>query len=265
MNHYIKQESNNWNELVFENRNKAYGAYVIRESYDRTLFKSYLIVLATLAFLSGVAISISKLSPQEIEELADRTTTVITEIFPPEILPPDEIKPATSGSSNQSTAPPVITNRDRDTSDEPTDTSSYVTSPAGPVGEPGLPVTGLATSSSDPATTADVEGSSSTNAILVPDELPEFPGGLSAMHRFIQERLRISSDDIPVERARIVVTFVVDPQGKITDLKPVSKNGFGMEESLMRTVEQMPEWKPGKKNNHAVYVRMMLPVTYEVH
>ena len=264
MNHYIKQESNNWNELVFEDRNKAYGAYVIRESYDRTILKSYLIVLSVLALLSAIAISVSKLTPNDIHELADRTTTVITEIFPPEVVPPVKTTPPPpQGGNRQSTTTPVITNRERDSTDEPVDTATHFMSPEGPSAI-SSPASGSTNSSVQTSIKIPTEGSSSSNATLIPDELPEFPGGVAAMHHFIQDRLRIS-EGIPVERTRIVVTFVIDPQGKIIDLKPVSNNGFGMEESLMRTVEQMPDWKPGKKNNHAVYVRMMLPVTYEVH
>jgi protein TonB len=70
MNHYADNK-NNWEEIVFENRNKSYGAYVLREEYDRTVLKSYLIVLASLLFISGVAIGIARLSPKEIKQIID--------------------------------------------------------------------------------------------------------------------------------------------------------------------------------------------------
>jgi hypothetical protein len=120
MNHYADNK-NNWEEIVFENRNKSYGAYVLREEYDRTVLKSYLIVLASLLFISGVAIGIARLSPKEIKQIIDDGAIIFD---PPlrDIVVPEEIKPPLlpAGGNNATNSPPVIVETPIDTTVEDT-------------------------------------------------------------------------------------------------------------------------------------------------
>jgi len=262
MNHYADNK-NNWEEIVFENRNKSYGAYVLREEYDRTVLKSYLIVLASLLFISGVAIGIARLSPKEIKQIIDDGAIIFD---PPlrDIVVPEEIKPPLlpAGGNNATNSPPVIVETPIDTTVEDTFSTPSPTTNSGNDTPYHDPNTGTGNNPND--NDKETPGTSAYNAPLIAEVMPEFPGGIQAMHRFIQDNLKVQ-EGTDVERSRIVVSFVVGPDGNISDIKAISKNGWGMEESLMKTIEQMPKWNPGKMGNKAVYVRMMLPVTYEVH
>lgn len=264
MNHYADNK-NNWEEIVFENRNKSYGAYVLREEYNRTVLKSYLIVLASLLLISGAAIGIARLSPKEIEQIIDDGIVIFNPPLP-DIVVPEEIKPPTppAGGNNSTNSPPVIVETPVDTTIQDTfPTPSLVINNGNNAPSPD-PNTGTGNTSNTNDNNKEIPGASASNATLVAEVMPEFPGGIQAMHRFIQDNLKIQ-DGTDIERTRIVVSFVVGPDGHISDIKAISKNGWGMEESLMKTIEQMPKWNPGKMGNKAVYVRMMLPVTYEVH
>lgn len=264
MNHYADNK-NNWEEIVFENRNKSYGAYVLREEYDRTVLKSYLIVLASLLLISGVAIGIARLSPKEIEDIIDDGIVIFNPALP-DIDVPEEIKPPSppAGGNNSTNSAPVIVETPVDTTIEDTFSTPSPTTYSGNTTPSPDPNTGTGNDPNANDNNKEIPGASANNATLVPEVMPEFPGGIQAMHRFIQDNLKVQ-EDTNVERTRIVVSFVVGPDGNISDIRAVSKNGWGMEESLIKTLEQMPKWNPGKMGNKAVYVRMMLPVTYEVH
>jgi protein TonB len=120
MNHYADNK-NNWEEIVFENRNKSYGAYVLREEYDRTVLKSYLIVLASLLLISGVAIGIARLSPKEIEKIIDDGIVIFNPTVP-DIVVPEEIKPPSppAGGNSATNSAPVIVETPIDTTVEDT-------------------------------------------------------------------------------------------------------------------------------------------------
>jgi hypothetical protein len=61
---------------------------------------------------------------------------------------------------------------------------------------------------------------------LIAEVMPEFPGGIQAMHRFIQDNLKVQ-EGTDVERSRIVVSFVVGPDGNISDIRAVSRKTAG--------------------------------------
>jgi protein TonB len=92
---------------------------------------------------------------------------------------------------------------------------------------------------------------------------PKFPGGEAGLHRFLQENL-----EYPFEAEReyiegtIIVYFVVDEHGKVSQVTTEKKFGFCLEEEAMRVVKLMPNWSPGKQRNKNVKVRYKIPITF---
>lgn len=100
------------------------------------------------------------------------------------------------------------------------------------------------------------------------DRMPEFPGGEIELRKFI-----VNNFDIPEamydygEDVQVVVEFVIDQKGKLSDFKILncSKKGFGLEREARETYEAMPTWEPGLNNGKQVKVRLRQPIKIQIH
>ncbi|MFI5150966.1 MAG: energy transducer TonB, partial [Bacteroidia bacterium] len=94
---------------------------------------------------------------------------------------------------------------------------------------------------------------------------PEFPGGEAALMKYLGENIKYPNmeKDNGVQ-GMVVLTFVVDQSGKISDIKTLKgvKGGPNLEKEAMRVVKTMPAWKPGKMNGKSVKVQFNLPVSF---
>ena len=99
----------------------------------------------------------------------------------------------------------------------------------------------------------------------VVEEMPEFPGGNDALFAYVGKELKYPEQAIEdgIEGA-VVVTFVVEADGKITGVKVIRGIGGGCDEEAVRVVRGMPNWKPGKMGGKAVRVKYNLPIRYKL-
>lgn len=93
--------------------------------------------------------------------------------------------------------------------------------------------------------------------------MPEFPGGLEKMMKFLQENLKYPPDARENGiQGRVVTQFVVDEEGNISDVQILKGIGGGCDEEVVRIVKTMPKWNPGKQNGTPVKVYYKMPVTF---
>lgn len=97
------------------------------------------------------------------------------------------------------------------------------------------------------------------------EQMPEFPDGPTAMTKFINDNIRYPEEArLQKIEGTVVVQFVVTKEGKITKATVVRGIGYGCDEEAVRVIQSMPDWKPGKHNNKAVYVNFTLPVKFKL-
>jgi periplasmic protein TonB len=94
---------------------------------------------------------------------------------------------------------------------------------------------------------------------------PEYPGGQDAMYAYIGKNFKYPDEARRFEiEGRVIISFVVDEEGGISDVKAVMPEarqlGYGLEQEAIRVVKGMPRWKPGRQLNRAVKVRYTLPI-----
>jgi TonB family protein len=97
------------------------------------------------------------------------------------------------------------------------------------------------------------------------EQMPEFPGGADSMLRFMQRNLVYPP--MAIENAiegKVVVSFVVDADGRTKDVSILKKLGWGCDEAAIQLIRKMPMWKPGKQNGKKVAVKYNLPVTFRL-
>ena len=99
----------------------------------------------------------------------------------------------------------------------------------------------------------------------VVEQKPEYPDGEAAMLKFIYANINYPpiARDNGVE-GTVYVSFVVERDGLITDVKVVRDIGAGCGEEAVRVVKKMPRWNPGKQRGRPVRVQFNLPVKYKL-
>jgi protein TonB len=262
--------NNNLDEVVFEHRNKAYGAYVIRKMYPEHLNKSMFLTIAPLLFVlaSMIIYNLFKPSPFVAKELVYDTKIrekikdivevsggfafilenplagfevvvdkqVKPEVKKPKIPDPIEMRPIVSGSS-----------------------SGLIQPNLGEIGMGGMGGTGIGVKAG--------ESAQGGNTIIefTAERMPEFPGGQSAMYEYISRNLQYPRQAIENNIAgRVLISFVIMPDGQV-EMSQVEKGiGFGCDDEALRVVREMPTWMPAEQNGRKVPIRMFLPVLFKL-
>lgn len=130
--------------------------------------------------------------------------------------------------------------------------------------DPAAPVE--TTPAPSPATKTETSTNSAISEPLIISEIePIFPGGNSAMIRYIQRNYRYPTParDNTIEGV-VIVRFVVNPDGSLSNFKVVKGIGYGCDEEAMRLIKGMPNWVPGEQNGTKVPVYRTIPITFRL-
>jgi len=95
--------------------------------------------------------------------------------------------------------------------------------------------------------------------------MPEFPGGQAELMKYLSSNIRYPS--IAMEeniQGRVIASFVVEIDGKISNIEIVRGLGGGCDEEVIRIIKNMPKWKPGKNRGETVRVKFALPVVFKL-
>jgi len=245
-------------EMVFRNKNKLYGAYSLRRKYNKYLTLS--LILAFFLMLSGLAYPViaslmNKGNGHNIPESGNYDPVPPPKTEPPAVTPPP---PPPSVKVPQFQIPKIV--------------DDSVESDFGKQES-------LADNKSAPPPSIDPDVTPSDNrpepTIPTPEkqaprlwveEMPEFPGGNEAMTTFLMNNLKYPEDAKEIGiTGKVYITFVVETDGSITDVKIIRGIGSSCDEEAVRVVKSMPNWVPGKQNNIPVSVRFNLPIKFVLH
>jgi protein TonB len=243
-----------FNELVFENRNKEYGAYVIRKSHNETITKSLLITMGGICALLLLSFVFS-----------NNEVTIPTIIFnnDPPPLPGIEVKidppvdkpkvdpPKAPEQQNSQTGQFTASDDKNDQSDKTNEEMHISTTTVN---------NGVDSSYHEPEIVVYKKPEILTPLVYA-TEMPE----LKNMNQFIADNLKYPSLAIEKGTAGVVyVSFVVETDGSVTDVQLLKGIGDGCEQEAMRVVKAMPKWKPGKNHGEPVRVLFNLPVKFRL-
>lgn len=245
-------------ELVFEHRNKEFGAYVLRKKYQRRILMAMLISFVTVLVFFLLPQLMSLLSNVKFDD-KNAVTEVVTLAEPPPIdkttpPPPPVIPPPPVQQTIKFTPPKVV--KDEEAQEPPPTQEEVKEIQVSTVTQEGSKdVIDLPT---DPVGDPD-EG----KIFTVVEEMPTFPGGEEELFKYLQRNIKYPA--IARENGisgRVYVTFVVDKDGKIKDAKILRGVGGGCDEEALRVVRNMPDWKSGRQNGRPVQVQYNLPVNF---
>jgi len=101
---------------------------------------------------------------------------------------------------------------------------------------------------------------------LVVEEAPEFPGGKDALMKFLSDSIRYPklARNSKIQ-GFVYVSFIVEPDGSVSNVKVLRGIGGGCDEEAVRVVQSMPKWKPGTQRGETVRVQYSLPIRFVLH
>lgn len=97
------------------------------------------------------------------------------------------------------------------------------------------------------------------------EQMPEYPGGQAALFEFISKNVKYPDDAVKKKvEGKVFVTFVVDTDGKITDVSLLRKVFPSLDAEAVRVISAMPNWIPGKQKGQVVRVKYTVPIMFRL-
>lgn len=244
----------NWDDMVFENRHRTYGAYAIRQAYAGHLVVSFIMAVAVI----GLASYASKFLPActstflPVPPVADNPGGCIFPILP--IEPPLPIRIVKELKSL--TLTPRVTHNEVFIEALADENPPVLQKP-----EPPVEVIPVAAKSDITETPVD----STIFCPVGPPRMADYREGMEALTRYLKNKLRYPADARRdgIEGA-VLIGFTVSHTGEITDVKVLRGIHPDCDNEALRVVTNMPTWNAAQQNGHPVAIRMVLPIKFEL-
>lgn len=254
---FLKTES--LDEIVFENRNKEYGAYDLRMRYKKNLNRSMFIAFVFLLIISGTPF-IMALQNQDRSQIITNDINIDLmdvdtdrdDVAPPPPPPPPPLEDKLE-QQVKFTAPEVVDSTDDDASMGTNDDllKNIKNDDLPPVIDDTPPEI-LKPADDDVAVPS-----------YVVEEQPRFPGGEEALLKFIAEHTIYP--DIPKEnnvQGKVHLEFEVKKDGSIGDVKILRGVDPYIDAEAIRVIKSLPKWEPGRQGGNPVKVTMQIPINF---
>ncbi len=257
-------------DILFENRNKYYGAYFLRRNYSNYLLKA----IATTTALSILFFLLLQMRSEK------RTEQILT-FFPDDhhvtdvFIEPDQpvSKPAvkqmiipTSNSIDYDNVKIVQDSVVQNIADVDALEHANISNET-IEGDPSIPTDIVQPFSSDGNNEMGVKNTITEKAVEpsvlnIAEIMPAYPGGIAALKRFM-ERYLVKPDNLQSgETVVIKAKFVVSKTGEIEQIALLNDGPSDLKQSVLKTIAKMPNWSPGIQNGHPVAVYFVLPITF---
>lgn len=252
-----------WEDIVFENRNKDYGAYVLRTLYSKNVVMGVVLTLVILALVFYSPEIMALFKSEEVVEKAPPRKLVYTELSaPPPIDKPKPPPPQVQLPKLQKVikfVPPKVV-KEEVVEEIPTIEEIKQNEVAAVEIEGPTEIV-----FEEPVQEVVVE-EDENKIFTVVEQQPEFEGGYAAMMQFIKKNLKYpaSARRMGVD-GTVYVSFVVSKDGSISEVKTIRGISADCDKEAMRVVSMMPPWKPGRQNGKPVFVRFVLPIKFQLN
>ena len=272
--------SNEWSDMMFENRNKEYGAYVLRRQTGR---RNVISMIAVLLLFAAVMIFMIAKNAYEAYQKEHAVMDQVTELSAltqqkkkeakverKEIPVKQEQQQVVEKvkSSVKFTAPVIKKDDEVKPEDELKSQDEIMNSKVavGALNVVGNDESGEVLKAKEVIATEPVKPKEEENKVFdVVEQMPSYPGGMSALMQYLSSNIKypVIAEENGIQ-GRVICTFVVERDGSITDVKIAKSVDPSLDKEAMRVVSKMPKWIPGKQNGSAVRVKYTLPVTFRL-
>ncbi|MGC4037364.1 MAG: energy transducer TonB [Chitinophagaceae bacterium] len=260
-------------DLVFEGRNKDYGAYELRKTYNSRITRA-LIITASIALIalggSFLANSLKskdngKLNVKDVV-LEDLKQEEEKKPEPPPPPPPKQEPPKVE--MTKFTPPKIVKDEEVKKDEIPPETKQLEDTKIDVTNQEGIKDEGLAAPVDQGKQVIEEKKEDDENKIFEKVEIEAaFPGGESAWRKYLERNLNANTpvdNGAPEGSYTVWVQFIVDKEGNISDVKPLTSHGFGMEDEAVKIIKKGPKWTPAQQNGRQVKAYRKQPITFVV-
>lgn len=254
-------------DIIFENRNKGYGAYMLRKGYNSRLLKA---LAGTFLLIAIASLAASFTKKKQGSGRLDITTEMYNiPAAPKNDIPkeqePEKPKPREQNLvKTQKHTTPVITNNPDEADKLPDDLEHSAIGTQNIEGTE-KPIV-QAVPVEKPTPVADPAPAEKPVDVVTPMETaevaPAFPGGMSELYRFLQKNLSNPEDLEEGQMISVKIKFIVGYNGELKGFEVVQDGGRAFNDEVIRVLRKMPKWIPGKTKGQNVSVYYTLPVRF---
>ena len=269
--------SNEWSDIVFAERNQAYGAYQLRKGTSKRNVIAIISVLVIAILVYVGTLAKTAIDQAIANRLSSTAVTEISQIDEPKkeaevkqeikIEEPEQVVEKVKSSIKFDV--PEIKEDDQVKEDEQLKTQDELMNSNTAIGafdvegndeENGEVLKATETIAQPEPPKEDVQ-----KIFDVVEEMPSFPGGNGALMQWLNENVKypVVAQENGVS-GRVIVSFVVERDGSITDVQVVRSVDPALDKEAARAVKSMPKWIPGKQNGQAVRVKYNVPVLFRL-
>ena len=244
-------------EMVFKNRNKTYGAYMLRKKYKKYMITSMIVAILVMAGIVAypiitAVVTQGRIVKEELSVGAEMLDIPQEEAPPP---PPPPPPPEALQEKVKFTAPVVVEDTAVDTDFGKQDLLAEKTNTEVPSEEPEFDMV-----EEKPQV---IEQPREAEIFTVVEENPTFPGGETKLYKYLGESIKYPEEakELGIQ-GRVFVNFVIETDGAVSNVKVLRGIGGGCDEEAIRVIKSMPKWTPGKQRGIPVRVSYNLPIKF---
>ena len=254
-------------DIIFENRNKDYGAYQLRKFYNKRLSLALFIMVCFVLFFCGINYFFHPLKDSLDKQVAFESREYEPSSFTFEIKKPIQStihhakKKTTSG---QQTTPEIVADKNINKSVAsvlPADASQLASGSGQIEFGTGKGVDGKFEAPKENVVIPEKK-EKKPEIYLSADVMPQFPGGLKALLQFLKKNIKSPADVEEGAEISVKVRFVVDITGQLQSFKVMESGGEVFDNEVLRVLKKMPKWIPGKSKGENVAVYFIVPVRF---
>ena len=274
----VDLSSKEWRDLIFEGKNKEFGAYEMRKNSDARHNKAMILVVIIMALAFALPFLVNTMLPkaeanideeieqamvnidtdaaeeEEPEEELERIEEQKPEVLPEEVLNTVKVTELAIVDDDQVKAEDEIKTQEEL---QQTETAFGQTD-----FDKGTDDLNVVREYKDELVVEEKKEETIFNAV---EQMPQFPGGEAELMKYISNNIKYPTMAMENNiQGRVVVQFVVTKTGKIGEVKVVRSKDPDLDKEAVRVVKSLPNFIPGKMNGQAVNVWYTLPISFKL-
>lgn len=269
-----------WIELVFEGKNKEYGAYQLRQENPKTTVKALLLATTLFCLLFTIPMILNLFGEKQIADskpIPGDILIIRDVVFPPknepekaDALPPAKKEEPKKEINKEILVDPTVVDKEKTKTDIATNEEAETNPSQG-----STEGTGTAPSSGgsigggtddDNNSGGDGEGETPKGPYVEAtlDVRPAFPGGIDNFYKYVSKNFK--TPEMDTEKAvKVYVSFVIEKDGSMTDIRVPRNPGYGLDKEAIRVLKSLKtKWSPGMIKGKPVRTAYSLPINIQV-
>lgn len=261
-------------DIVFEGRNKEYGAYQLRKTYNQRIQRALIAMAALVVLLGGGGYFLNSSGPKKTDIVVQDVNLEAMKQEekkpePPPPPPPPKQEPP-KVEITKFTPPKIVKDEEVKPEEEIKEVEKLEDTKIGTINQEGTKDEGIVAPPVEKPTgvvEAPKVEEDYDKVFTVVQIAAEFPGGLSGWQKYLERTL---NRDLPVENGAppgkytVVVSFIVSKDGSISDVTAENDPGYGTKAEAIRVIQKGPKWKPAVQNGRNVIYRHKQSITFQV-